>query len=65
MVCDQLGIGALVVPRFKPLNYQGNPTNKSLKRFSLRGKAKVQGQRQLFCLIHNLDKLKNYGQLAA
>ncbi|WP_279432809.1 transposase [Rheinheimera sp. D18] len=40
-------------------------TNKKLKRFSLRGKAKVQGQWQLFCLIHNIEKLKNYGQLTA
>jgi hypothetical protein len=40
-------------------------TNKNLKRFSLRRKNKVQGQWYLFCLIHNIEKLKNYGQLAA
>ncbi|MEP1448006.1 MAG: transposase, partial [Paraglaciecola sp.] len=40
-------------------------TNKNLKRFSLRGKDKVQSQWHLFCLIHNLEKLKNYGQLVA
>lgn len=40
-------------------------TNKGLNRFSLRGKDKVQGQWQLFCLIHNIEKLKNYGQLVA
>jgi hypothetical protein len=40
-------------------------TNKKLKRFSLRGKDKVQGQWHLFCLIHNLEKLNNYGQLVA
>ena len=39
-------------------------TNKRLNRFSLRGKKKVQGQWQLYCLIHNLEKLKNYGELA-
>ena len=39
-------------------------TNKRLCRFSLRGKKKVQGQWQLFCLIHNIEKLKNYGELA-
>lgn len=39
--------------------------NKKLKRFSLRGKRKVQGQWQLFCMIHNIEKLKNYGQIAA
>jgi hypothetical protein len=38
-------------------------TNKGLKRFSLRGKTKVQGQRQLFCMIHNIEKLANYGDL--
>jgi hypothetical protein len=38
-------------------------TNKRLKRFSLRGKAKVQGQWQLFCMIHNIGKLANYGGL--
>lgn len=39
-------------------------TNKGLNRFSLRGKKKVQGQWQLYCLIHNIEKLKNYGELA-
>ena len=39
--------------------------NKRLNRFSLRGKRKVQGQWQLYCLIHNIEKLKNYGELAA
>jgi transposase len=40
-------------------------TNKGLKRFSLRGEEKVNGQWKLFCLIHNIEKLKNYGELAA
>ncbi|EDM46798.1 Transposase IS4 family protein [Marinobacter algicola DG893] len=40
-------------------------TNKRLNRFSLRGKKKVQGQWQLYCLVHNIEKLANYGQLAA
>ena len=40
-------------------------TNKRLNRFSLRGKKKVQGQWQLYCIVHNIEKLKNYGQLAA
>jgi hypothetical protein len=39
--------------------------NKGLRRFSLRGKKKVQGQWQLYCLVHNIEKLKNYGALAA
>ena len=40
-------------------------TNKGLRRFSLRGKTKVQGQWQWYCLVHNIEKLKNYGALAA
>jgi hypothetical protein len=39
--------------------------NKRLSRFSLRSKTKVQGQWQLDCLVHNIEKLANYGQLAA
>lgn len=38
--------------------------NKGLKRFSLRSQRKVQGQWRLYCLIHNIEKLKNYGELA-
>ncbi|MEH6501822.1 MAG: transposase [Pseudoalteromonas distincta] len=37
-------------------------TNKRLNRFSLRGRRKVQGQWQLYCLVHNVEKLANYGQ---
>jgi len=40
-------------------------SNKKLNRFSLRSKKKVQGEWQLFCMIHNIEKLVNYGQLAA
>ena len=40
-------------------------TNKGLNRFSLRGKEKVQGQWRLFCLVHNIEKLKNYGDISA
>ena len=40
-------------------------TNKGLNKFSLRSKKKVQGQWQLFCMVHNIEKLANYGQLAA
>jgi hypothetical protein len=38
-------------------------TNKGLDRFSLRGKTKVQGQWQLYCTVHNIEKLMNYGAL--
>ncbi len=40
-------------------------TNKKLNRFSLRGKRKVQGQWQLYCMIHNIEKINNYGEIAA
>jgi len=36
-------------------------TNKGLNRFSLRSKKKVQGQWHLYCLVHNIEKLSNYG----
>ncbi|WP_282450153.1 transposase [Microbulbifer sp. CAU 1566] len=34
-----------------------------MNRFSLRGKRKVQGQWQMFCLVHNIEKLMNYGAI--
>ena len=40
-------------------------TNKGLNRFSLRGKAKVQGQWRLYCMVHNIEKIMNYGKIAA
>ena len=40
-------------------------TNKKLNRFSLRGKQKVQAQWQLYCTVHNIEKLANYGNLVA
>jgi len=40
-------------------------SNKGLARFSLRGLEKVSAQWKLFCLIHNIEKLANYGKLAA
>ncbi len=39
--------------------------NKKLNRFSLRSKKKVQCQWKLFCIVHNIEKLANYGQLTA
>lgn len=42
----------------------GNITTcKKLNRFSLRGKQKVTAQWQLYCTIHNIEKLKNYGDI--
>jgi len=43
----------------------GNLSNKGLTKFSLRGKEKVQCQLKLFCMIHNIEKIKNYGAIAA
>jgi len=40
-------------------------SNKGLHRFSVRGKQKVQGQWRLFCIVHNIEKLMNYGTMAA
>lgn len=36
-------------------------THKGLNRFTLRGKAKVNLQWTLYCLVHNLEKLGKYG----
>jgi hypothetical protein len=49
---------AIVEPVFANIGEQ-----KGLRGFSLRGQAKVQGQWQLYCLIHNIEKWKNYGNL--
>ena len=43
---------ATVEPAFAKLSH-----NKRLARFSLRGAAKVRAQWQLFCLVHNIEKL--------
>jgi len=40
-------------------------TNKKLNRFSLRGKTKVQSQWRLYCMVHNIGKIMNYGKIAA
>ena len=50
---------SVVEPVFGNMEY-----NKRLSRFSLRGLKKVTAQWRLFCLIHNIEKLANYGKLA-
>lgn len=35
--------------------------NKGLARFTLRGRAKVETQWKLFCLVHNIEKLAHHG----
>ena len=47
---------ATVEPVFANLCY-----NKGLARFTLRGRAKVDGQWKLFCLVHNIEKLAHHG----
>jgi hypothetical protein len=50
-------IGA-VEPVFGNIN-----TNKRLHRFSLRGKAKVNAQWLLYCMVHNIEKLQHNGSI--
>ena len=38
--------------------------NKRLDRFTLRSRAKVNGQWLLFCLVHNIEKLTHAGYAA-
>jgi len=38
-------------------------TNKRLNRFSLRGKAKVNAQWLLYCMVHNIEKYQHYGSI--
>ncbi len=47
---------ATVEPVFGNLRY-----NKGLDRFTLRGRAKVDAQWKLFCLVHNIEKLAHHG----
>ena len=49
---------ATVEPVFGNLRH-----NKGLNRFTLRGKAKVDGQWKLYCMMHNIEKLANYGKM--
>ena len=39
--------------------------NKRLDRFTLRGKIKVNIQWLMFCLVHNIEKILNYGLVYA
>lgn len=50
---------AAVEPVFGNLRH-----NKRLTRFTLRGRAKVNGQWQLFCLVQNIEKLAHHGYAA-
>ena len=50
---------AIVEPVFANLRH-----NKGLDRFTLRGRAKVEAQWRLFCLVHNIEKLAHAGYAA-
>jgi transposase len=50
---------ATVEPVFGNLRF-----NKGLDRFTLRGRTKVEGQWQLFCLVQNIEKLAHHGYAA-
>jgi len=47
---------AIVEPVFANIRYQ-----KRLDRFTLRGKNKVNIQWLLYCMVHNIEKIANYG----
>jgi transposase len=47
---------AIVEPVFANIK-----TQKRLNRFTLRGKFKVNVQWQIYCIIHNIEKIVNYG----
>jgi hypothetical protein len=51
---------AVVEPVFANLRH-----NKRLNRFTLRGRRKVNAQWTLYCLVHNIEKLMNYGKVGA
>lgn len=46
---------AIVEPVFANIRH-----NKGMNRFTLRGKAKVEGRWRLFCLVHNIEKIAHY-----
>ena len=47
---------AIVEPVFANIR-----SNKRLDRFTLRGKIKVNIQWLMYCLVHNIEKILNYG----
>jgi hypothetical protein len=49
----------------EPVFFGNLEFNKKLTRFTLRSLKKINAQWKLFCLIQNIEKLANYGKLAA
>ena len=37
--------------------------NRGLRRFSMRGKAKISAQWKMFCIVHNIGKIQRYGTI--
>ena len=48
---------AIVEPVFGNIRSQ-----KKMDRFTLRGKPKVNGQWNLFCIVHNIEKILRFGK---
>ena len=51
---------AVIEPVFANIRYQ-----KRLDRFTLRGNVKVNIQWVLYCIVHNIEKILNYGLVYA
>ena len=49
----------IVEPVFANITHQ-----KGLNRFTLRGRRKVDAQWKLYCMVHNIEKIKNFGDLS-
>ena len=50
---------AIVEPVFGNIRSQ-----KGLDRFTLRGRGKINIQWTLYCMVHNIEKIANYGKAA-
>nr|WP_245763934.1 transposase [Pseudoalteromonas denitrificans] len=49
---------SVIEPHF--VTKSGNITvNKSINKFTLRGQDKMNTQWQMYCLVHNIEKLRN------
>jgi len=42
-----------------PIDIGNITVNKGMNKFTLRGQEKVNGQWQMYCLVHNIEKLRN------
>lgn len=51
-------VAGLIEPVFGNIRH-----TKRLSRFTPRGRRKVNAQWQMYCLVHNIEKLQRYGRL--